>query len=301
MTVPQLLACKGHRKVVALTAHNVSTARILDDYVDFILIGDSTAMVAYGLPNTLSITLEQIAQHTAAVVRGTQRACVIADMPFGSYQESPAQAFRSAAYLLEHGADAIKLEGGSVMATTVEYLVSRGIPVLAHIGLMPQYVNTMGGYLAQGRTEESAKRVMDDAKALEAAGAFGIVLEGLAEAVAANISSAVSALTIGIVTEDMLGLSGSRVPKFVKRYANLENEMRQAVERYADEPWHVVRQSKVHGSGVFAARKIPAGTRIIEYLGATISAKEADRRHPTNPDDPFHTFFFALSSGKPQL
>jgi len=251
MTVPQLVACKGHRKVVALTAHNVSTARILDDYVDFILIGDSTAMVAYGLPNTLSITLEQIAQHTAAVVRGTARACVIADMPFGSYQESPAQAFRSAAYLLEHGADAVKLEGGSVMASTVEYLVARGIPVLAHIGLMPQYVNTMGGYLAQGRTDESAKRVMDDAKALEAAGAFGIVLEGLAEAVAASISSAVSALTIGIgasvscdgqilVTEDMLGLSGSRVPKFVKRYANLENEMRQAVERYADE----VRSSK---------------------------------------------------------
>ena len=251
LTVPQLVACKGHRKVVALTAHNASTARIIDDYVDFILIGDSTAMVAYGLPNTLSITLDQIAQHTAAVVRSTHRACVIADMPFGSYQESHAQAFRNAAALLEQGADAVKLEGGSVMATTVEYLVARGIPVLAHIGLMPQYVNTMGGYLAQGKTTESAQRIMDDAVTLHEAGAFGIVLEGLAEPVAAKITAEVPTLTIGIgasvacdgqilVTEDMLGLSGARVPKFVKRYANLENEMRVAVERYADE----VRSSK---------------------------------------------------------
>ena len=246
ITVPQLLACKGQRKLVALTAHNVFTARIVDEYVDFVLIGDSTAMVAYGLPNTLSITLEQIAQHTAAVVRGTQRACVVADMPFGSYQESQAQAFRSAAYLLEHGADAIKLEGGAVMAPTVEYLVTRGIPVLGHIGLMPQYVNAMGGYLAQGRTPESAAMVMADAKALEQAGAFGLVLEGVAEPLGAAITSAVAVLTIGIgasvscdgqilVTEDMLGLSGNRVPKFVKRYANREVDMRNAIQRYADE------------------------------------------------------------------
>lgn len=251
MTVPQLLACKGQRKLVALTAHNVFTAKIVDDYVDFVLIGDSTAMVAYGLPNTLSITLEQIAQHTAAVVRGTKRACVVADLPFGSYQESLAQAFRSAAYLLEHGADAVKLEGGSVMAPTVEYLVARGIPVLAHIGLMPQYVNAMGGYLAQGRTAESAAIILADAKALESAGAFGMVLEGVAEPLGAEITAAVSVLTIGIgasvscdgqilVTEDMLGLSGNRVPKFVKRYANLENDMRDAIQRYADE----VRSSK---------------------------------------------------------
>lgn len=246
MTIPQLRACKGQRKIVALTAHNVSTARIIDDYLDFILIGDSTAMVAYGLPNTLSISLEQMAQHTAAVVRGTRHACVVADMPFGSYQESVAQAFRSAAYLLAQGADAVKLEGGAVMAETVQYLVSRGIPVLGHVGLMPQYVNTMGGYLAQGRTPESAARILADAQALEQAGAFGVVLEGVAEGLGADITEKISIPTIGIgasvacdgqilVTEDILGLSGERVPKFVKRYANLEEVMRQAVQRYADE------------------------------------------------------------------
>jgi 3-methyl-2-oxobutanoate hydroxymethyltransferase len=246
VTVPQLRACKGQRKIVALTAHSVSTARIIDDYLDFVLIGDSTAMVAYGLLNTLSFTLEQTGHHTAAVVRGTQHACVVADLPFGSYQESHAQAFRSAAYLLGQGADAVKLEGGAVMAETVEYLVNRGIPVLAHVGLMPQYVNTMGGYLAQGRTPESAARILADAQTLERAGAFGVVLEGVAEALGAEITEKVSIPTIGIgasaacdgqilVTEDMLGLSGERVPKFVKRYTDLESVMRQAVQRYADE------------------------------------------------------------------
>ena len=203
-------------------------------------------MVAYGLPNTLSFTLEQTGQHTAAVVRGTRHACVVADMPFGSYQESPTQAFRSAAYLVAQGADAVKLEGGAVMAQTVQYLVQRGIPVLAHVGLMPQYVNAMGGYLAQGKTPEAAAAILADAKALEQAGAFGVVLEGVMEAVGADITAQLSIPTIGIgaspacdgqilVTEDMLGLSGDRVPKFVKRYANLEEVMRNAVERYADE------------------------------------------------------------------
>jgi 3-methyl-2-oxobutanoate hydroxymethyltransferase len=246
ITVPQLKACKGQRKIVALTAYNISTARIIDDYLDFVLVGDSTAMVAYGLPDTLSITLEQIGQHTAAVVRGTQHACVVADMPFGSYQESVAQAFRSAAYLLSQGADAVKLEGGAVMAETVQYLVNRGIPVMAHVGLMPQYVNAMGGYLAQGRTPESAARILADAQALEAAGAFAVVLEGVALDLGAVLTEKLSIPTIGIgasvacdgqilVTEDMLGLSGERVPKFVKRYTNLEEVMRQAVQRYADE------------------------------------------------------------------
>ncbi|NDY82406.1 3-methyl-2-oxobutanoate hydroxymethyltransferase [Orrella sp. NBD-18] len=251
VTVPQLRACKGQRKIAALTAHNFSTARIIDEYLDFILIGDSTAMVAYGLPNTLSITLEQIAQHTAAVVRATKHACIVADMPFGTYQESLEQAFRNAAYLVSHGADAVKLEGGAVMAPTIEFLVARGIPVLAHVGLMPQYVNTMGGYLAQGKTPDAAARILGDAKAHEQAGAFGVVLEGVAEALGTEITEQLSIPTIGIgasvscdgqilVTEDMLGLSGERVPKFVKRYANLEESMRSAVQRYADE----VRASK---------------------------------------------------------
>lgn len=246
ITIPQLMACKGQRKIVALTAHSAPMARAIDPCVDFILIGDSTAMVAYGLPNTLSISLETIAQHTAAVARSTQRVCIVADLPFGSYQESLAQAFRSAGYLLSHGADAVKLEGGAIMAETIQYLSARGVPVLAHIGLMPQYVNTMGGYLSQGKTPEDAARILADAHAVEHAGAFGIVLEGVQEALAADITAQVPIPTIGIgaspacdgqilVTEDILGLSGERVPKFVKRYADLDTMMRKAVEQYADE------------------------------------------------------------------
>ena len=246
VTIPQLMACKRQRKIVALTAHSAPVARAIDPYVDFILIGDSTAMVAYGLPNTLSISLETIAQHTGAVARSTQRACIVADLPFGSYQESLAQAFRSAGYLLSQGADAVKLEGGVIMAETIQYLSARGIPVLAHIGLMPQYVNTMGGYLSQGKTPEDAARILADAQTVERAGAFGIVLEGVQEALAADITAQVSIPTIGIgaspacdgqilVTEDILGLSGERVPKFVKRYADLDTMMRKAVEQYADE------------------------------------------------------------------
>jgi len=222
-------------------------AQLMDEYLDFILIGDSTAMVAYGLPNTLSFTIEQVAAHTAAVVRATQRACVIADMPFGSYHESPQQAFKNAAYLLAHGgADAVKLEGGAVMAPTIEFLVQRGIPVLAHIGLMPQHVNNMGGFKAQGMDEKAAKQIKDDALAVQQAGAFGVVIEGVAHNVAAEITGMLEIPTIGIgasaacdgqilVTEDMLGMNGTKVPKFVKRYADLDVQIKKAVERYCDE------------------------------------------------------------------
>jgi len=245
-TIPQLMACKGQRKIVALTAYTSSMARLLDDYLDILLTGDSTAMVGYGLPDTLSITLEQLTQHAAAVVRASRRACVIVDMPFGSYQESPAQAFRNAARALGgSGAAAVKIEGGAALAETVSFLVERGIPVLAHVGLMPQYVNTMGGYRAQGMNEVSAERVLADAKAHEQAGAFGLVLEGVAEPLARRITESVAIPTIGIgasvacdgqvlVTEDMLGMT-ERVPRFVKRYADLESVIREAVQRYADE------------------------------------------------------------------
>lgn len=204
-------------------------------------------MVAYGLPNTLSMTVEQIAAHTAAVVRGTRHACVIADMPFASYQRSPEQAFDNAAYLLAAGgADAVKLEGGAVMAPTIQFLVQRGIPVLAHVGLMPQHVNTMGGYKAQGMNDEAARVVLADAKAVEQAGAFAVVLEGVKSSVASEITRDLTIPTIGIgaspdcdgqilVTEDMLGLNGEKVPKFVKRYADLASDVRQAVSQYADE------------------------------------------------------------------
>jgi len=245
--VPQLRSFKGHRKIAALTAYSSVMAGLMDEYLDFILIGDSTAMVAYGLPNTLSFTIDQVAAHTAAVVRATQRVCVIADMPFASYHESPEQAFRSAAILLaQGGADAVKLEGGAVMAPTIEFLVQRGIPVLAHVGLMPQHVNTMGGYKAQGLDEQTANIVKADALAIERAGAFGVVLEGVAHTLATEITSAISIPTIGIgasaacdgqilVTEDMLGMNGTRVPKFVKRFADLDVQIKRSVERYADE------------------------------------------------------------------
>jgi 3-methyl-2-oxobutanoate hydroxymethyltransferase len=252
VTVPQIRACKGQRKIAALTAHSSVFASLMDEYLDFILIGDSTAMVAYGLPNTLSMTVEQIAAHTGAVVRATTHVCVVADMPFASYQRSPEQAFDNAAYLLASGgADAVKLEGGAVMAPTIRFLVDRGIPVLAHVGLMPQHVNTMGGYKAQGMDDEAARVVLADAKAVQDAGAFAVVLEGVKYSVASEITQAISIPTIGIgaspdcdgqilVTEDMLGLNGERVPKFVKRYADLASDVRQAVQRYADD----VRASK---------------------------------------------------------
>lgn len=246
-TVPQLMACKGQRKIAALTAHNSAIARIVDPLLDFILVGDSTAMVAYGHPNTLSITVEQMAAHGAAVVGATQQACVVVDMPFGSYQESPELAFRNAARILAvSGAAAVKLEGGKALAPTIAFLVQRGVPVMAHVGLMPQYVNTMGGFRAQGMNEESAARVLEDAQAHEAAGAFSVVLEGIAEPLGRKITGMLAVPTIGIgaspacdgqilVSEDVLGLSGERVPKFVKRYADLESVVRDAVRNYADE------------------------------------------------------------------
>lgn len=262
VTVPQIMACKGQRKIVSLTAHNSVFASLMDEFLDFILIGDSTAMVAYGLPNTLSITVQQIAAHTAAVARATRHVCVVADMPFGSYQQSPQQAFENAAYLLATGgADAVKLEGGEVMAPTIEFLVQRGIPVLAHVGLMPQHVNTMGGYKAQGMDDKTAQRVRADAIATERAGAFAVVLEGVKEDLAVAITAELSIPTIGIgasaacdgqilVTEDMLGLNGEKVPRFVKRYADLATDVRRAVQRYADEVRAGVFPENKHCFGV---------------------------------------------------
>ncbi|GAB2889311.1 3-methyl-2-oxobutanoate hydroxymethyltransferase [Paralcaligenes ginsengisoli] len=246
ISVPQLMACKGRQKIAALTAYTAPFARMLDDYLDMILIGDSTAMVGYNLPNTLSITVDQMAAHAAAVVRSTERVCVIVDMPFGSYQESPAQAFANAARILSiSGADGIKMEGGAVMAETTRFLVDRGVPVLAHVGLMPQYVHTMGGFKAQGMNDESAERILQDARAHEQAGAFGVVLEGVAEALGRRITEALKIPTIGIgaspdcdgqilVTEDILGLSGPRIPKFARQFADVGAVIRGAVEQYAN-------------------------------------------------------------------
>ncbi|KAA0890752.1 3-methyl-2-oxobutanoate hydroxymethyltransferase [Pusillimonas sp. ANT_WB101] len=247
ISVPQLMAYKGERKIAALTSYSAPFARLLDEALDMILIGDSTAMVAYGLPDTLSFTVEQMAAHAAAVVRSTEHACIIADMPFGSYQQSPQQAFASAAHILAaSGADGVKLEGGVTMAETTRFLVERGIPVLAHVGLMPQYVNTMGGFKAQGMTDESAERILQDAIAHQHAGAFGVVLEGVAEALGRRITETLDIPTIGIgaspacdgqilVTEDILGLSGDRIPKFARQFADIGSQIRLAVEQYANE------------------------------------------------------------------
>ena len=244
-TVPLLMSFKGQQKIVALTSYSAPFARLLDPAVDMILVGDSTAMVGYGLPDTLSITLDQMAAHGAAVVRSTEKACVMIDMPFGSYQESPEKAFANAARLMAlSGADGLKLEGGEVLAETTRFLVDRGIPVLAHVGLMPQYVNTMGGFRAQGMNDESAARILNDAKAHEQAGAWAVVIEGVAEAVGKKITQELAIPTIGIgaspacdgqilVTEDILGLSGDRIPRFAKSFADVGQVISDAVNQYA--------------------------------------------------------------------
>lgn len=247
VTVPQLRGYKGQSKIASLTAYIAPIARLLDDAVDMILVGDSTAMVGYALPDTLSITTQTLAAHAAAVVRATTHACVIVDMPFGSYQQSPQQAFANAAQMLAaSGVSGVKLEGGQVMADTTRFLVERGIPVLAHVGLMPQYVNTMGGFKAQGMNDEAARRIIEDARAHEAAGAFAIVLEGVAEGLAREITQMLAIPTIGIgaspdcdgqilVTEDILGLSGDRIPKFARCFADAGQVIRAAAEQYAKE------------------------------------------------------------------
>jgi len=238
---------KGQTPIVMLTAYTAPMARLLDAHVDVLLVGDSLGMVVYGMETTLGVTLDMMINHGQAVMRGSSRACVIVDLPFGSYQESPAQAFRACARVMaETGAAGVKLEGGAEMAETIRYLVDRGVPVMGHVGLKPQSVNTLGGFRAQGRTEEEAAGVMRDARAVAEAGAFAVVIEGVIEPVARAVSAALSIPTIGIgaspacdgqvlVTEDILGLAGEISPKFVKRFAHLAGAVDEAVRTYAEE------------------------------------------------------------------
>jgi 3-methyl-2-oxobutanoate hydroxymethyltransferase len=230
--------------LVMLTAYTVRMAQLLDPHCDILLVGDSLGQVIYGLPSTVPVTLEMMAAHGAAVVRGSYHSLVIIDMPFGSYEGSPEQAFASAARLLkETGAAAIKLEGGEAMAPTIEFLSKRGIPVMGHVGLTPQAVNTLGGYGARGRSEAERAKIIGDARAVDDAGAFGMVVEGVLESIAIDITKAVSCPTIGIgasaqcdgqvlVSEDMLGMF-ERVPRFVKRYHEVATEISDAAARYA--------------------------------------------------------------------
>ena len=243
-SVTAIQAAKGATPIVCLTAYSAPMAALLDPHVDLLLVGDSLGMVLYGLPSTLAVTLEMMLAHGAAVVRGSQQACVVIDMPFASYQESPAQAFRNAARLLsETGAQAVKLEGGEPMAETIRFLVDRGVPVMGHVGLMPQSVN-VSGFRATGRTNAEIARVTADAEAVAAAGAFSVVLEGTLEPVARQITQSLAIPTIGIgaspqcdgqilVSDDMLGLFNDFIPRFVRRYADLGDAVGKAASAYA--------------------------------------------------------------------
>ena len=250
LTVPAIRDRKTNgvtsEPLVMLTAYTARQAQILDAHCDLLLVGDSLGQVIYGLPSTVPVTLEMMANHGAAVVRGSYHAVVVVDMPFGSYEGSPQQAFESAAFLLKQtGAAAVKLEGGAAMAPTVAFLNQRGIPVMGHVGLTPQAVNVLGGYGARGRSEAEAGKIVADAKALDEAGAFAMVIEGVIEPIAIAATKAVSCPTIGIgasaqcdgqvlVTEDMLGMF-ERVPRFVKRYEDIAGVIDRTVARYAEE------------------------------------------------------------------
>ena len=250
LTVPALRKRKKdgvtERPLVVLTAYTARQAQLLDAHCDLLLVGDSLGQVIYGLPSTVPVTLEMMANHAAAVVRGSYHAVVAVDMPFGSYEASPAQAFESAAFLMKQsGAAAVKLEGGEAMAETVRFLVERGIPVIGHVGLTPQAVNVLGGYGARGKSDAEAEKIVADARSLDEAGAFAIVVEGVLEPIAEAVTGAVTCPTIGIgasakcdgqvlVTEDMLGMF-ERVPRFVKRYENLAETISAAAERFAGE------------------------------------------------------------------
>jgi 3-methyl-2-oxobutanoate hydroxymethyltransferase len=250
MTVPAIRGRKKDGKteqpLVMLTAYTMRMAQLLDPHCEMLLIGDSLGQVIYGLPSTVPVTIEMMCAHGAAVVRGSWHALVAVDMPFGSYEASPQQAFESAARIMkETGCAAVKLEGGEAMAPTIDFLTHRGIPVIGHVGLTPQAVNVLGGYGARGKSADEAKKILADAKAVAEAGAFCIVVEGVMEEIAEKVTAAVPCPIIGIgaspkcdgqvlVTEDMLGLF-ERTPRFVKRYADLASEIGEAVGRYADE------------------------------------------------------------------
>lgn len=244
VTASDVRARKGAEPLVCLTAYDAPTAALLDPHCDVLLVGDSVGMVVHGLPTTVGVTLDMMVLHGQAVMRGAQRAMVVVDMPFGSYEASPEQAFAAAARLMkETGCQAVKVESGPAVSESIRYMVERGVPVMGHVGLRPQAVHIDGGFRAKGRTAEERRRVLAEAKAADEAGAFALVIEGVAEDLAQAVSQAVAAPTIGIgasaacdgqilVTDDMLGRF-AWTPKFVRRYADLRGEISRAVEAYA--------------------------------------------------------------------
>ena len=259
-------ARKGGEPLVCLTAYTAPVAAILDEVCDVLLVGDSVGMVLHGLPNTVGVTLEMMILHGQAVMRGSSWAMVVIDMPFGSYEAGPEAAYANAVRVMkETGAQGIKVESGPVMAETVAYLVSRGVPVMGHVGLRPQSTLVEGGFKAKGRDEGERARVLAEAKATAEAGVFALVIEGVAESLATEITQAVSCPTIGIgasagcdgqilVTDDLLGMF-DWTPRFVRRYADLRSEIGRAVRAYAED----VRARRFPGEGeTYFARK-PSG------------------------------------------
>jgi 3-methyl-2-oxobutanoate hydroxymethyltransferase len=244
LTAPDILARKGGDPIVCLTSYHAHTARLVDKYCDIILVGDSLGMVMHGFETTVPVTLDMMILQGHAVMRGSQRALVVIDMPFGSYEQSKEQAFASCVRVMkETGCGAIKLEGGRRMAETIAFLVERGVPVMGHVGLTPQSINTIGSFRAQGRDEADWPPIEADAKAVADAGAFSIVVEAVAEPLGRRVTEQVTVPTIGIgasaacdgqilVLEDMLGLS-PRVPKFVRRYGDLGPGIEAAISAYA--------------------------------------------------------------------
>ena len=245
-TVPMIARRKGGEPIVSLTSYHAHTAAIVDKFADFILVGDSLGMVMHGMESTVGVPLDLMIMHGKAVVRGTKKALIVVDMPFGTYEESPNMAFRNAARIMkETGCGAVKIEGGKRMAETIRFLVERGIPVMAHIGLTPQSSHVMGGFKTQGREEDSWPLHEEDARDVTEAGAFAVVLEGMVEPLAAKITKQIDIPTIGIgasadcdgqilVLEDMLGLN-PWTPKFVKVYGQLGPMIEDSVRRYAED------------------------------------------------------------------
>ena len=246
MTAPAITARKGGEPIVCLTAYDAPTAAILDEHCDLILVGDSVGMVVHGLTTTVGVTMDMMIMHGKAVMRGSQKALVVVDLPFGSYEDSPLTAFKNASHLMmETGCQAVKIESGSYAAETISYLVERGIPVMSHVGLRPQSMNVLGGFRARGRRKEVADEIIENAKAADEAGSFAVVVEGVSAELAEKVTKAVSIPTIGIgasagcdgqilVTPDMLGLF-DRVPKFVKKYGDLKGFVEDAARTYAKE------------------------------------------------------------------
>jgi 3-methyl-2-oxobutanoate hydroxymethyltransferase len=246
LTIADIRARKGQKPVVTLTAYDALMARLVDAVADVIIVGDSLGMVRLGFDSTVPVTLDMMILHAQAVMRGSERACIVVDMPFGSVQESKEQAYRHAARMMqETGCSAVKLEGGLEMSETVRFLTQRGIPVMAHIGLKPQHVQQMGGYRVQAKDDAGQAQLLEEAKSMEEAGAFSLLLEGIPAVAGKAVSQAVKIPTIGIgagkdcdgqvlVTEDLLGMN-EKTAKFVKRYVELGTAIREAVEAYAEE------------------------------------------------------------------